>query len=182
MSVVILKDRIEVAAVRAFATDRNWACVGDVTRTHYVMASVRWATADGTDVAYIEDHTADVRSIEVQGRSEHTIVQDVSLNLPCFREDELLIDAETNPDPRDRIRSLCRVAAYRPKEVHHRYLAVWAQALSHPEKAVRRAAIRTAYSFRWPDFEVLLKQRIAQEGELRQQMELLLKYFAGCEE
>lgn len=177
MPTLVLRDHNARETVWELARARGWKCIGDVVRAHYVMACARWQTASGSEIAYIEDHTSDVRSIDVRGRDAFEICEDVTMQLDCYREDQLLLDAESNPEPRARIRALNRLAACRPPGVNHRFLAAWARALSDPNKAVRRAAIRTSYGCTWPELRVLVKQRIDQETELREQMQHLLRYF-----
>jgi len=174
MIVIVLRDHVQPTRVIDWAAERGWPCVEDVARGHDVRATVRWETAEGTDIAYIEDHKSDVRFIQFRGRQQHILYDDLVMRLPCYREDELLIAAESNPDPRERIRALNRLAACRPCDVHHRYLTVWARALADPNTAVRRAAIRTAHGCAWPELGYVLRQRIAQEQRLAPQMRALL--------
>lgn len=177
MTVLVLKDHVHRETVLSLARERGWKCINDMPRAHYVMATTRWRADHDNEIAYIEDHTSDVRSISVRGRDEFEIAEDISMQLDCFREDELLLEVESNPDARARMRALNRLSACRPAEVNHRYLAAWARALSDPDKVVRRAAIRTAYGCMWPELAVVVRQRVDHEVELRDQMVFLLQYF-----
>jgi len=178
MIVTVLRDYVQPQRVIEWAADHDWKCVADIPRSHVINATIRWVALEGTEITYTEDHTADVRTVSFTGRQQHALQEELQLQLPCFREDEILINAESSPDPRERIRALNRLAACRPVEVHHRYLAVWARAFTDPICAVRRAAIRTAHGCTWPELEYLIRQRIAQEDRLRPQMERLIQAIA----
>lgn len=174
MTVTVLRDHVPPVRVIAWATGHDWSCIAEITRTHTERATMQWQTSEGTEITYVEDHVSDVRFVKFSGRQQFVLQDDLQLQLPYYREDEILINAESSPDPRERIRALNRLAACRPTEVHHRYLAVWARALSDQSCPVRRAAIRTAHGCTWPELEYLIRQRVAHEERLRPQMQQLL--------
>lgn len=182
MTVTVLRDHVGAHRVIAWAAEYGWPCVADIVRSHHVRATVCWLAPDSTKITYIEDHTSDVRFVEFSGRQQYALQDNLQLQLPCYREDEILINAESSPDPRERIRALDRLAACRPAEVHHRYLAAWARALADSSIAVRRAALRTAHGCTWPELEYLVRQRIPLEDRLKPQLQKLLEAMAPAGE
>jgi hypothetical protein len=64
-----------------------------------------------------------------------------------------------------------------PPECDPRFIEVWTTAFQHPDRAVRRAGIRTGYSLRWPEMAELVRERIERDHHLRPMFEDLLAFF-----
>ena len=176
---VVFRESVDRAAIVRFARRLGWTAGGDVRRGHFVLASERFTTSDGTTVEYLEDHTADVRFVQISGPSLHTVSAILRESLPYYDASELLAHLPESRDPFEWIRGLSRLSVYRPELTHPRYLAVWSRALNHSVVAVRRAAIRTSYGCRWPELLPLVLGRAALERELERPLERLARHLRG---
>ncbi|MCR9166438.1 MAG: hypothetical protein ACE37F_35020 [Nannocystaceae bacterium] len=174
---LVFRESVGRDALVAVARRLGWVSSGDVQRGHFVLASERFTTSDGTTVEYLEDHTSDVRFAQVSGPSAQAVTSILRESLPHYDAQALL---ETLPDaeePLAWIRGLSRLSVYRPDATHPRYLAVWSRALNHTDEAVRRAAIRTCYGCRWPELVPLVLGRVAVEPTLRRPLEALARHL-----
>lgn len=174
---LVFRGSVDREAIVRFARRLGWTPTGDVQRGHFVLASERFTTSDGTTVEYLEDHTADVRFVQLSGPSQTSVASILRESLPCYDADELLRLLPNAEHPREWIRGLSRLAVYRPDETHPRYLALWSRALNHPELAVRRAAIRTCYGCTWPELLPLVMARIAVDRALERPLTALARHL-----
>jgi hypothetical protein len=174
---LVFRESVGRDSMLAFARRLGWVSSGDVQRGHFVLASERFTTSDGTTVEYLEDHTADVRFVQVSGPSQQAVTSILRESLPHYDAESLLSDLPTAEDPREWIRGLSRLSVYRPNATHPRYLAVWSRALNHADESVRRAAIRTSYGCSWPELLPLVLGRIALERTLRRPLEALARHL-----
>ena len=179
---VVFRESVDRAAIIRFARRLGWTSAGDVRRGHFVLASERFTTSDGTTVEYLEDHTADVRFVQISGPSLHTVASILRESLPHYDAADLLATLPDSRDPFEWIRGLSRLSVYRPELTHPRYLAVWSRALNHNIVAVRRAAIRTSYGCRWPELLPLVLGRASIERELKRPLERLARHLQGLAE
>jgi hypothetical protein len=176
-AVLVLRDNVSRDRMEALAAELGWRSIADVVRGHFVLASRRWYDAQGTIVEYLEDHTADVRWVNLDGVGQDEIATTIRDALPCFTVDELFTEIEESEDPIVWIRDLGRLSVLRPRNADPRFVALWNRALSHPVRAVRRAAIRTAYGCDWPDLAALVRARLEEETELRRPLDHLRAYL-----
>ncbi|MEM6293130.1 MAG: hypothetical protein AAGA54_17775 [Myxococcota bacterium] len=176
-SIIVLNDVVHHAAILEVARRWGWKPVGDVRRGHFVLASERFTASDGTSIEYLEDHTANVRFMQLVGPGQRDIVRRLRQELPYYDEQVLLREVPQATEPVDWIRGLSRLAAYRPREFSTPYLALWSRALNHRDRAVRRAAIRTCYGCPWPELVPLVAGRIAVERELRKPLKTLAQHL-----
>ncbi len=174
---LVFRESVDRKAIVRFAVRLGWAPAGDVERGHSVLASERFTSSDGTTIEYLEDHTGDVRFVQVSGPSIHTITSILRESFPYYEAGELLDSIPDAEDPVDWIRGLSRLSVYRPELTHPKYLALWSRALNHSDVAVRRAAIRTSYGCRWPELLPLVKGRIAIEPALGSPLEALARHL-----
>ena len=70
------------------------------------------------------------------------------------------------------------LAACRPQAVEARHLTALDRMLGHPVTAVRRAAIRSAYTCPWPELREMVEQRRKVEKHLAPQLQHLAQYLA----
>lgn len=180
--VIVLRDNTARDRVEALAVDHGWRPIGDVVRGHFVLASSRWYDTDGTMIEYLEDHTADVRYVNVEGVGQKKVAAAIRDALPCYGENDLLAELEGNEDPIAWIRGLSRLSVLRRRETDPRFVALWERALQHPARAARRAAIRTAYGCDWPELAALVRARIGVEKELAEPLEHLRAYLDRADE
>lgn len=174
---VVLRDQVSLAEVVAFVDERGFTLVDDTTRGYFILATKAWATSDGTQLAYVEDHTADVRHIQTAGPDRIRLATAARERLANYDPSELLSIAQSAEDPRTCIQTISRLVPYRPEDCAPRFLAAWERMIAHPVKAVRRAAIRTAYGCRWPQLRALIERRLPAEDELEPQLRHLLRLF-----
>lgn len=174
---LVFRGSVDRATIVAFARRLGWTATGDVQRGHFVLASERFTTSDGTTVEYLEDHTADVRFVKLSGPSQSSVAAILRESLPCYDADELLGTLPDAQHPVEWIRGLSRLAIYRPAHTHPRYLALWSRALNHPELAVRRAAVRTCYGCTWPELAPLVLARIAVDPALERPLKALARHL-----
>lgn len=174
---LVFRESVDRESIVAFARRLGWASSGDVQRGHFVLASERFTTSDGTTVEYLEDHTSDVRFVQISGPSLHTVGSILRESFPHYDADTLLGALPDADDPLDWIRGLSRLAVYRPELTHPRYLALWSRALNHADTAVRRAAIRTSFGCRWPELLPLVLGRAAIDRELKRPLEALARHL-----
>jgi hypothetical protein len=175
--VIVLRDNTSRERVETLAAEHGWRAIGDVVRGHFVLASRRWYEADGTIIEYLEDHTADVRYLTIDGPGQDSAASALRDGLPCFTTEELFAELDASDDPIVWIRGLGRLSVLRPKKLDTRYVALWERALSHPVRAARRAAIRTAYGCTWPELAALVHARLDDETELQAPLEHLRAYL-----
>ena len=175
--VVVLRDLVSAVEVSAFADALGATLTEDTTRGWFVLATRAWMTPDDDQIVYIEDHTSDVRWIQTTGPARARIATKVREQLPHYDTEELLSAARGSEPPSDCIQILSRLVPYRPDDFDPRFFAVWERMLAHPLKAVRRAAIRTAYGCRWPEMRALAETRLDADRELAAQLEQLLSLF-----
>ena len=163
---LVLRDQADVTDLVELAAELGFRLLGEDERTHWLLQSMWWEADDGTRIAYSEDHTACARFIEVEGPSADTIRSRLSAALPHYSEDEVLTEAESG-EPVVVVGALGRLAILRPADPDPRYLEVWRRCLSHGERGVRRAAIRTGFGCAWPEFRDLVAQRLEREVRLK---------------
>ena len=175
--VIVLRDNVSRDRIEALAVEHGWHPIGDVVRGHFVLASRRFYDEVGTMIEYLEDHTSDVRYMVIDGAAQDTVGTAVRDGLPSYTEAELVAELEGSGDPIVWIRGLGRLSVLRPKRLDARYFSLWERGFQHPSRAVRRAAIRTAYGCTWPEMHELVVGRVAVETELRQPLEHLRAYL-----
>lgn len=179
--VLVLRDEVGAAAVNVVADAEGWTLSEESSRAHLVLASRRWSTAGGDEITYVADHPGGVQSLRITGPSATALARRLRQWLPCHHEKELLavvLDGD-EPDPVACVRVASKLAACRPARSEPQHLAALGRLLSHPEVAVRRAAIRSAYGCQWPELRALVQERRADEQRLWLQLEELRKYLEG---
>ncbi len=176
---LVFRETVRRDRIVALAEGLAWTPTANVQRGHFVLASERFSTTDGTTVEYLEDHTADVRFAQVSGPSQSPVLGILRKAMPVYEEDALLDEVSTAQEPLAWIRGLSRLSVYRPETTHARYLSLWSRALNHESPVVRRAAIRTTYGCAWPEMLPLVHGRIALDRELRRPLESLARHLAS---
>ncbi len=177
--VLVFQESVRRETIVSLAEGLAWTPTANVQRGHFVLASERFSTADGTTVEYLKDHTADVSFAQVSGPSQKPSTGILRKAMPVYEEDALLAEVSEAREPLVWIRGLSRLSVYRPDTTHARYLSLWSRALNHENPVVRRAAIRTTYGCAWPELLPLVRGRIALDRELRTPLESLEKHLAG---
>lgn len=177
--VIVLRDEVSRASVVALAVREDWARTGQTDRGHLVMASEQWAPRSDVTVTWVENHTADVRLLRVVGSetSVTEVVATLRAALPHDTRAALLDAARVRSGPAGLIRVAGKLAECRPPQCDAEQLTVLGRLLSHEETAVRRAAIRTAYRYPWPQLLELVQTRLATESRLQAQLEHLLEFL-----
>lgn len=175
--IVVLNEQVTAMDVASLAASMKLTLVEETTRGWFVLATRTWAAPDGSQLAYVEDHTADARWLQASGIGGARMATMLRERLPHYGLTDLLSLAQTTEAPRTCIQVLSRLVPHRPDDSDPRFLAAWKRMLTHPVKAVRRAAIRTAYGCRWPELRTLVQQCLQTENELVPQLEQLLALF-----
>ncbi|MBV1859219.1 MAG: hypothetical protein KUG77_12465 [Nannocystaceae bacterium] len=174
---LVFRESVDRDQVVAFARRLGWTASGDVQRGHFVLASERFTTSDGTTIEYLEDHTGDVRFVQLSGPSQRSVAAVMRESLPCYDASELLRALPESKEPIEWLRGLSRLAVYRPKHTNTLYLSLWSRALNHADVSVRRAAIRTTYGCTWPELLPLVIGRIAVEREIKRPLQALARHL-----
>lgn len=174
---LVFRESVDRDRIVAFARRLGWSGTGDVQRGHFVLASERFTTSDGTSIEYLEDHTGDVRFVQLSGPSQGSVASILRESLPCYDAPELLRTLPDAKEPLEWLRGLSRLAVYRPKKTHTLYLSLWSRALNHADTSVRRAAIRTSYGCTWPELLPLVLGRIAVEREIKGPLQALARHL-----
>jgi hypothetical protein len=175
--IVVLREQVSERDVIAFVTEQGLELIDDTTRGYDVLATKAWATPDHTQLVHIEDHTADVRWVQTSGPDRMRLVTALRERLPYYDPVELLSAAQAEESPTACIRIISRLVPYRPGDCDPRFLAAWKRMLAHENKAVRRAAIRTAYGCPWPELCELVEQRLEVDEALGTQLRQLLRHL-----
>jgi hypothetical protein len=175
--IVVLNEQVTATDVASLAASMKLTLVDETTRGWFVLATRTWASPDGSQLTYVEDHTADARWLHASGTGSSRIATMLRERLPHYDLADLLSLAESTETPRTCIQVLCRLVPHRPDDCDPHFLAAWKRMLTHPVQAVRRAAIRTAYGCRWPELRTLVQQCLRTEKELVPQLEQLLALF-----
>ncbi len=178
---LVFRESVDRDRIVAFARRLGWSGSGDVQRGHFVLASERFTTSDGTTIEYLEDHTGDVRFVQLSGPSQTSVAAILRESLPCYDADELLRTLPDSTQAMEWLRGLSRLAVYRPKQTNSRYLSLWSRALNHADPAVRRAAVRTSYGCTWPELLPLVLGRIAVEREIKRPLQALARHLKSVE-
>jgi len=173
---LVLTDRCDLERLEAVATQRQWNRVSVTRRDHVVMANVTWSSSP-CDVAYFEDHCAEVRYLRLEGAGAEALYRELAAELPHHSLREVL-EAAANPDPGESIRVLGRLSVLAPPTPDDRFTSVWEAKLQHPDSAVRRAAIRCAYAIPWPSTLALARARLDRQDRLEAQLRDLVAYLA----
>ncbi len=174
---LVFRESVDRKGIVAFARRMGWSGVGDVQRGHFVLASERFTTSDGTSIEYLEDHTGDVRYVQLSGPSQRSVAAILRESLPCYEASELLQTLPESTEPIEWLRGLSRLAVYRPKQTNTLYLSLWSRALNHADASVRRAAARTCYGCTWPELLPLVLGRIAVEREIKRPLQALARHL-----
>ncbi len=180
-TVVVLQEAVTREAFAELAATRGWKPMGDVVRGHFVLASERYTSSDGTTLEYLEDHTSDVRCVQLRGARQDDLASLVRQHLPGYTAEELLRALAEDEEPLTWIRGLSRLAACRPATMQARYLALWSRGLNHELVPIRRAAIRTCYGCKWPELPPIVQARLGVERELIQPLQALHDYLQRLE-
>ncbi|MCH9682354.1 MAG: hypothetical protein K0V04_13030 [Deltaproteobacteria bacterium] len=179
--IIVLRDEVRQETVLALAEIEGWSLRGETSRAHLVLGSRRWATGDRAEVTYIADHPGAAQSLIVTGPGAVEVALRLRERLPHHEEAQLLatvLDAD-EPDPVQCIRVASKLAACRPEACEPRHLAALERLLGHPETAVRRAGIRSAYSCAWTELRALVERRCSEEQQLAIQLEHLAQYLSA---
>ncbi len=176
--ILVLTESAGPAQIKELAERRGWSPAGETVRSHFVLASRRYIDQDDTLIEYFEDHIGEVRFIQISGPSQSPLADILTDALPCHSEEQLLEDVTHAATPLAWIRGLSRLAVCHPVEVTAPYLELWTKAFQHPHVAVRRAAIRTAYSCRWPELIPLVGERLELDHELEGPLRHLQEFLA----
>ncbi len=176
---LVFRESVDRDRIVKFARRLGWSGSGDVQRGHFVLASERFTTSDGTSIEYLEDHTGDVRFVQLSGPSQAAVAAILRESLPWYDASELLRTLPEAEDPLVWLRGLSRLAVYRPKQTDALYLSLWSRALHHTNASVRRAAVRTCYGCTWPELLPLVLGRITIERELKAPLTALARHLQG---
>lgn len=175
--ILVLTEQVEVSQLEEIADRRGWVRSGETVRSHFVLASRRYRDQDDTLIEYFEDHIGEVRFIQISGPSQSPLFDILADALPVHSEEQLIADLEHTVKPLAWIRGLSRLAVCHPAKATPTYLGIWAKGLRHPHKAARRAAVRTAYSCRWPELVEIVIARLETDAELRGPLQHLLEFL-----
>ncbi len=173
---LVLADAADAATVRRRIGARA-TVVDEVVRSHTELGCVRFATADGTQLAVLEDHVGEVAYVAITGPAASAWAEVVSREVQCVGVPEALAMLGNGADPRQWIRGLSRLAVLRGEQADPLLVQAWTRALGHPSRAVRRAAIRTCHGAGWPELRALVASRIAADPELRRPLEQLAAHL-----
>ncbi|MGH1346537.1 MAG: hypothetical protein ACRBN8_33535 [Nannocystales bacterium] len=174
---LVFWESVDRNRILAFARRLGWSGSGDVERGHFVLASERFTTSDGTTIEYLEDHTGDVRFVQLSGPSQASVASILRESLPCYEASEILRTLPDSKEPLEWLRGLSRLAVYRPRHTNTLYLSLWSRALNHADPSVRRAAVRTSYGCTWPELLPLVLGRIAVEREIKRPLQALARHL-----
>ncbi|MCX4245072.1 hypothetical protein [Paraliomyxa miuraensis] len=175
--VLVLRDEVSLTVVHALAELEAWELREETGRAHLLLASRRWSTPMGEEITYVADHTSGAQSLRVSGPGAAATADRLRGRILCEDEGELLAMAmEGEPGPCVRVAG--KLAACRPERAEERHLTALRRLLEHPEVAVRRAAIRSAYGCRWPELRDVVEARQGEEKRLQEQLEGLRAYLA----
>jgi hypothetical protein len=175
-AVIVLADRSTVSAIADLGSALGWTRTSLTKRSHVVMANITWS-ADQTRVGYYEDHCAEVRYLLLEGPGAKSLAEELRAKLDHCDLESTLEQATESSDPGESIRCLGRLSVMAPAEPDPRFIEIWRAKFRHAERAVRRAAIRTAYSLPWPEMAALVEQRLERDNRLAPQLEDLREYL-----
>lgn len=176
---LVFRESVDRDRIVGFARRLGWSAIGDVQRGHLVLASERFTTSDGTSIEYLEDHTGDVRFVQLSGPSQGSVASILRESLPCYDAAEILRTLPDATEPLEWLRGLSRLAVYRPKQTNTLYLSLWSRALNHPNVSVRRVAVRTSYGCTWPELLPLVLGRLAVEQNIKRPLQALARHLKG---
>jgi hypothetical protein len=139
----------------------------DTARGYVELACRRVRTPRGDELAYLEDHVAEVRFVTIEGPHATTYAEAIIGEFRFVARAALLGSLGDEATPGAWIRALSKLAVLRPAAPDPAFVKVWSRALSHPVTAVRRAAIRTCYGCGWPELRMKVAERIELDVRLR---------------
>lgn len=177
MITLVLDDAVDSAAVIAWLLLRGELCE-DVPRGHSELACRRVRTTAGDELAYLEDHVAEVRFVTLHGPRATAYADQLMRAFRFVARGALLASLDEGATPSTWIRGLSKLAVLRPMAAEAALVAVWTRALAHPVTAVRRAAIRTCYGCRWPALHAIVHARIEVDARLRGPLQQLAAHLA----
>jgi len=179
VEVIVLDDDVPRSRMRAVAHDSGWSRTGITDRGHLVMASEQWTDDVGTAVTWVENHTTGVRSVRIEGdaRRVSTIAAELRDIVPHEGRAALIEAAQLRAAPGGLIRLAGKLAECRPDTCDARHLDAVRRLLSHDNVAVRRAAVRCAYRYPWPEMVELVRERYESDEVLGPQLEHLMSFL-----
>ena len=175
--VIVVRDDVPRSAMRAVAERLSWRRTGQTDRGHLVMASERWSPAEGVTATWVDNHTSDVRSVHIAGKGEQLADVATALKDALAHDDAASLVAAVKPDadPIALIRLAGKLATCRPQACDEGHLHALGELLCHDVVAVRRAAVRTAYNYPWPELVPIVEARQAKDPALAAQLQHLLQ-------
>ena len=180
--VLVLADVGGAAVLRGWLVARAQV-IDEVARSHSELACLRVRADDGTEIAVLEEHVADVVYVTLDG-DPPTVGEWVdAIREQVETADVNAVLAMLVGEPRAWIRGLSRLAILRDggeaidESMRDAMFDAWERGLAHPERAVRRAAIRTCHGARWPEFAMLVRARIGVDHELRRALAQLMVHL-----
>lgn len=177
--VIVIGDDVPRSRMRAIAHDSGWTRVGITDRGHLVMASEQWNDDVGTAITWVENHTSGVRSVRVEGEPARVqaIAAEIREIVPHEDRASLIEAAQLRGAPGALIRLAGKLAACRPETCDAKHLDAVRRLLSHDNVAVRRAAVRCAYRYPWPEMVALVRERYESDPVLGPQLEHLMSFL-----
>ena len=177
--VIVLSDDVPRSRMRAIAHDSGWTRTGITDRGHLVMASEQWTVDPSTTVTWVENHTSGVRSARVEGDAARVaaIAAELREILPHEDRAALVEAAQLRAAPGGLIRLAGKLAECRPETCDPKHLDAVRRLLAHDNVAVRRAAVRCAYRYPWPEIAGLVRERYEADDVLGPQLEHLMSFL-----
>ena len=177
--VIVVGDDVPRSQFEDIAHDWGWERTGLTERAHLVMARVQYSPVPGQTATWVENHTSDVRTIRVHGKPEpvRSVAAELRESIPNEPRSALLQAATVRSGPAGLIRLAGKLADSRPARCDPAHLDALRRLLSHDVIAVRRAAVRTAYAYTWPELLPLVLERYEVEDVLDPQLEHLASFL-----
>lgn len=173
--VLVLGDATDAAVLRGWLVARAQV-VDEVARSHSEFGCLRLRADDGTEIAVLEEHVADVAYATLDGDPPTVAEWAQTIGERVGVVGVAAVLGMLGEDPRGWIRGLSRLALLRgdggdgaepEANVRAAMVDAWERALAHPHRAVRRAAIRTCHGAKWPEIAMLVRARVGVDHELR---------------
>jgi hypothetical protein len=177
---IVLEPQVGASAVRELADRVGWQPAGATTRGFDVLASLRFAAPEETDLLYAEDHTADCRWIRIEGPRASSVELVVRGALPWVRREDVFARI-AGGDPLECIRAAGPLSVMRPPYFDPSHYAALRKLLEHPEAAVRRAGVRAAFGCRWRQLRGLVDDLLKNEERPQPRLEALASWLDSPE-
>ena len=176
---IILRDPISEDDFRPIAYFQGWLWWDKVPESEEHPYESIYTTLDKkTSLHFVDDSLLDVRYLLIKGSNVEATAAKARSVLPTWEDAEVLRTARGADEPEERQRAILQSAVLAAENKDPVFLEIFRQARSHPDPAVRRAAMTAISYLGWPELrEIVAEYASDPDPEVRQDAATLLEAY-----